>query len=130
MSEPGPISFSLLAAAIAVAGPVLGPYALVVFASAVGCALVMSTEPMPSRWAGVRFIAMGTCVSLLLTGPALWAIQRWTDIPASIALVPVAFLLGLARNRLITFVNQALDAVAAAVSALITAAANRRGGGQ
>lgn len=130
MTEPGPVSFSLLAAAIAVAGPVIGPYALVVFAAAVGCALVMSTEPMSSRMDGVKFIAMGTAVALLLTGPVLWAIQKYTDIPGNIALVPVAFVLGLARNKLVSLINQALDAFAAAANAALNAAANRRGGGQ
>lgn len=130
MTEPGPVTFSLLAAAVAVAGPVIGPYALVVFAATVGCALVMSAEPIPSRWAGLKFIVMGTAVALLLTGPALWAIQKYTDIPGNIALVPVAFVLGLARNKLVGLINQALDAFAAAANAALSAAANRRGGGQ
>lgn len=130
MSEPGPISFSLLAAAVALLGPVLGPYALIVFAAGVGCALVLSVEEMPTRWAGVRFIAIGMAVALLLTGPIVWAVTTYTDVPAHIALIPVAFCLGLARNQLISFITQVLDAIAAGFSAALQAAANRRGGGR
>jgi Na+/melibiose symporter-like transporter len=130
MTEPGPVSFSLVGAAVALAGPVLGPYALVVFAAGVGAGLALSVEKPPTRWAAFRFWLLATAIALLLTGPACWIVDHYTDVPSNIALIPVAFVLGAARTHIGSFINQALDAIAAAVGAALQAAANRRGGGQ
>lgn len=127
MAEPGPVSFSLLGAAVALAGPVLGPYALIVFAAAVGSALALSVEKPSSRWEGLKFLLMGALIALLITGPIVWAVAAFTPVPANIALVPVAFVLGAARNQLLSLIKQALDALAAAAGAFLNA---RRGGGQ
>lgn len=130
MAEPGPVSFSLLGAAVAAFGPVLGPYALIVFAAGIGAALALSTEKPSTRVQGFGFWLLATTISLLLTGPCVWAVSTYTTVPAGIALIPVAFLLGAARNRIVGLTNQALDAFTAAVGAALKAAANLRGGGQ
>lgn len=128
MTDPtGPITFSLLGAFVALLGPILGPYALVVFAAAVGAVLAMSVRPMPSRWAGVRFVLLGAAIALLITGPLVWACQNYLAIPGNIALVPVAFILGLKRDGLVFIVNRAIDGLSAAVTAL-TSSAGQRGG--
>lgn len=127
MTEPGPVSFSLLAAAVSLAGPVLGPYALIVFAAAVGSALALSVQEPMSRWQGLKFLAMGALIALLITGPLVWAVEKYLDVPANIALVPVAFALGAARNQLLSMVTSALGWFTAAASAASNA---RRGGGQ
>jgi hypothetical protein len=130
MTEPGPISFSLLAAAITILGPVVGPYALVLFAACVGSALALSREPAGTRWEGVKFVVMGALVALLITGSIVWGVQKYLDVPGNIALVPVAFALGAARGQLLTLITKALDGVAAVTGVILEAAANRRGGGQ
>lgn len=128
MTEPaGPITFSLLGAFVALLGPILGPYALIVFAAAVGAVLAMSAQPMPTRWAGVRFVLMGAAIALLITGPLIWACQKYLGIPGNIALVPVAFMLGLKRDGLISLVNKLVDGLAAAVASF-TSSAGQRGG--
>jgi hypothetical protein len=130
MTEPGPVSFSLLGAAVAVLGPVLGPYALIVFAAGIGAGLALSVEKPANRWEGFKFWLLATTIALILTGPCVWAVEHYSDVPANIALIPVAFVLGAARSHIGCFVNQALDAIAAAANAALQAAANRRGGGQ
>jgi hypothetical protein len=130
MTEPGPVSFSLLGAAVAVLGPVLGPYALIVFAAGIGAGLALSVEQPANRWEGFKFWLLATGIALILTGPCVWAVEHYSDVPANIALIPVAFVLGAARSHIGSFVNQALDAIAAAFNAALQAAANRRGGGQ
>lgn len=127
MTEPGPISFSLLAAAVSLAGPVLGPYALIVFAAGVGSALALSVEQPMSRLQGLKFLAMGALIALLVTGPVLWAVEEYTPVPASIALVPVAFALGAARNQLLSLITSALGWITAAANAFLE---SRKGGGQ
>lgn len=133
MTEPaGPVSFSLLAVAIAALGPVLGPYALIIFAAGIGAMVALSThkaDPEAPRWAGVKYVAMGTLIALMLTGPCIWLVMRlFPEVPANIALIPVAFVLGLARNKLVDLINLALDGIAATTGAIF----NRgpKGGGQ
>jgi len=130
MTEPGPISFSLLGAAVALAGPVLGPYALIVFAAGVGAGLALSVEKPSTRAEGFRFWLLATLLALLLTGPCVWAVTAYTPIPGNIALVPVAFGLGAARNQIVLITKQLLDAIAARASAAIQFAAGLRGGGK
>lgn len=127
MTEPGPLTFSLLGAFVAVLGPILGPYALIVFAACVGAVLAMSAQPMPSRWAAVRFVLLGAAIALLITGPLVWAAQLYLHIPGNVALVPVAFILGLKREGLVIVVNKAVDGLAAAVSAFTSSAGSRGG---
>lgn len=130
MTEPGPVSFSLLGAVVAVLGPALGPYALIVFAAFVGCLFALGAEPTKTRTDGLKYMAMGVLAALLFTGPALWLVEKYLDVPAHIALTPVALALGACRNKLLEFMQQTLDAVAAAVGVVINAVATRRGGGQ
>lgn len=134
MQEPGgPLSFSLVGVFVAWLGPVLGPYALIVFAAAAGSVLLLSSRKTDSphpRWHGVKFVALGSVIALLLTGPMVWAVEKYTAVPANIALIPVAFVLGLARDRLITLTEKLLDAIAARASAFINSVATFLGGGQ
>jgi hypothetical protein len=130
MTEPGPISFSLLALSVAALGPVVGPYALLIFAAGVGAGLALSVEKVEGLWAGFRFWLMATIVALLLTGPCVWAVSTFTSVPAHIALIPVALLLGAAKPQIAALVKQLLDMIVAAVSSALQAAANRKGGGQ
>lgn len=130
MTEPAPFSFSLLATAVVVLGPTLGPYTLVLFAAGAGTAMALAATPTATRLEGIRFIVLGTFVSLLLTGPAAWLIEKYTDVPGNVALIPVAFVLGLLRGRLYPLITQLADVVATFAASLASAVANRKGGGQ
>jgi hypothetical protein len=131
MSEPaGPVSFSLLGAAVALAGPVLGPYALIVFAAMVGALLALSKASTDGHWAGLRYVALASAIALLITGPICWALATYLGVPANIALIPVAFLLGAKRDALLDFLNQLLDAAAAAFTSALDIAAKRGRGGE
>src|SRR5687768_9942422 len=128
MTEPGPLSFSLVAIAAAALGPVLGPYALIAFAAAVGSLLALSREPAGTRLEGLRFILMGALLALVFTTPVVWAVEKYLDVPARIALVPVAAVLGAFRNHVLTLIKHALDAIPAALGAFLNS--RGRGGGQ
>jgi hypothetical protein len=109
---------------------VLGPWALLVFAAGVGAALALSAEEAGTRWAGLKFLIGGMLVALLLTGPAVWAVQHYTEVPANIAFIPIAFALGLYRSGVVEFIRKVFDAVAAGIGTFLNAAANRRGSGK
>jgi hypothetical protein len=130
MTEPAPVSFSLLAGAIALFGPVLGPYALIVFAAGVGAAIALSVEGTTDRWEGFKFWLLATGLALCLTSPVAWAVEHYTNIPANVALIPVAWVLGMARNHIVSIVKTLLDAIAARVRGFIDSAANVGGGGK
>lgn len=133
ITEPGPFSFSLLGAFVYWLGPVLGPYALIVFAAVVGSMLLLSArtpDATSPRWYGVKFIALGAVIALLLTGPLAWGVHAVTGIPANVALIPLAFMLGLARDKLVALINRLLDAIASRAAAVLSSEASPKGGAE
>lgn len=122
--EPTTSTFIVTGIVAAVLGPVLGPYALIMFAAVVGSLLAMSKTPQATRLAGLKFIAIGVLVALTITGAVIWAVERYTEIPGNVALMPVAFIIGAARLYLLTFIERCLDAFAAGLGFLL----NRRAG--
>lgn len=123
-------SFTLLALFIAWLGPIVGPYALIIFAAVAGSGLALTVEKPTSRLEGLKFVALSTLVTLLLTGPLAWLVEKYTTVPANVALIPVAIVLSAARSRLLPLIHSALDAIAAAAGAALKAAASIRGGEQ
>lgn len=128
MTQPaGPLDFSLLALAIAALGPVLGPFSLIVFAAGAGAGLALSAQGVSSRWEGFRFWIFTTFIALLLTSPCVWIVAKLTDMPANIALIPVAFVLGAGRSQLLPFITKAFESIPAVLGALSNA--GKRGTG-
>ncbi len=124
--EPTTSTFIVTGVVAALLGPVLGPYALIAFGAVVGSLLAMSRTPTATRWEGVKFILVGVLVALSITGPVIWAVERYTDVPGNVALVPVAFVIGAARNYLLTFIERCMDAVSTGLGVLL----NRKAGGK
>lgn len=122
--EPTTTTFIVTGVVATVLGPVLGPYALIMFAAVVGSLLAMSKTPQATRLAGLKFIAVGVLVALTITGAVIWAVERYTDVPGNVALMPVAFIIGAARLYLLTFIERCLDACSAGLGLLL----NRRAG--
>lgn len=129
MTEPaGPISFSLFGIFVAALGPVLGPYALIIFGAGVGAGLALSAHKPSTRWEGVKFWLLATAIALLLTAPIVWAVGKYSDVPAEVALIPVAFVLGAAKPHLMRLISTVLDGLPAVLS--IFSGAGKRGNGQ
>lgn len=108
-------------------GPILGPYLLIVFAAIAGAGLALQVEKPLNRWEGIKFLALSTLVALLLTGPLAWLVEKYTDVPANVALIPVAVVLGLARTRLAPLIHRLLDVLPAGASAASNTAGKRGG---
>ena len=107
-------------------GPILGPLALLIFASVMGALLAMGRVTTMTRWEGLRFVVVGVGISMVLTGLAVWLVEAYTPIPGNIALMPVAFAISLARSSLLGFIEKVLEAATNFVSAF----ASRKGGDQ
>ncbi|MCY1167118.1 hypothetical protein D9M73_70750 [compost metagenome] len=131
MHEPPFQVFAWTGVVAAALGPVLGPFALLLFAAVMGGLLSMSTSTTTTRWEGFKFLAVGVGISFVLTGAAVWAVERYTNVPGNIAFMPVAFFIAAGRSKLMGLIDLAIGAV----GALLTIWANRKsdqqkGGGQ
>lgn len=105
MTEPPAASagaVGLTAALIALAGPVVGEYSAILFCSFIGAMWALSgrsqSEHLP-RAEGAWFVArmMGTAV--VFSGSVAWAIERYWNVPAHLALAGVAFFIAFMGDR-------------------------------
>jgi len=110
MHEPTFSAFAWTGLVATLLGPVVGPLALLLFAAVMGSLLAMSRTTTTTRWEGFKFLAVGVGISLVLTGLAVWAVERYTPIPGNIALMPVAFVIAAARNSLMGLIEMAIAA--------------------
>lgn len=89
---------SLTVLSVAVLGPTLGPYALIVFAALAGALWPLSAADTPSKVAGAWFMLRCTLTAVLLTASLASMIEMAWDYSAMEALAPVAFLIGALGN--------------------------------
>lgn len=108
-------------------GPVLGPLALLVFAAFTGGLLAMSSTTTTTRWDGVKFLFIAVAISLILTGLAVYLVEKYTAIPGNIAMMPVAFVIAASRNYIMAFIDMGIKAAGGALAGLF---AGRKGGDQ
>lgn len=125
MHEPGASGFVLTSAAVALLGPTLGPFALVVFGAVAGSFLAMSKVGTMTRWQGVVYVFVGVVLSLALSGICIWLLEKHTAVPGHLALVPVAFVIAAGRDQLLELVKRILGAAGDFVEAIF----RRKGGG-
>jgi hypothetical protein len=112
MHEPNIPVFVVAGVISSMLGPVLGPFVMLLFAAVMGGLLAMSRNATTTRWEGVKFLAFGVGISLVLTGIAVWALERYTAIPGNIALMPVAFFIAASRNSLLVLIEKSIDSAA------------------
>lgn len=89
---------SLTVLSVAVLGPTLGPYALIVFAALAGALWPLSAADTPSKVAGAWFMLRCTLTAVLLTASLASMIELAWGYSAMEALAPVAFLIGALGN--------------------------------
>jgi len=94
MAEPSTSTLSITALAIAVLGPMAGPYALIVFAALAGALWPLSTMPTVTRLQGAAFLVR--VVALAVTA-AYW-IESTYKVPAVESVALVAFAIGAMGN--------------------------------
>lgn len=121
MTEPTVTTFIGAGAAAALLGPVLGPYALIVFGAVAGSLLAMGKVRTATWREGAWFVLVGVLLATAITGAVAWALETYLQIPAPIALMPVSAAIGAGRNALLGLI----EGVFAALSALI----GRKGAG-
>lgn len=98
MAEPSASSISITALAIAVLGPMAGPYALIVFAALAGALWPLSTMPTVTRMQGAAFLLRVVAGAVVLTGSAAYWIETTYRVPAVESVALVAFGIGAMGN--------------------------------
>lgn len=118
MPEPTSTSagVSLAVLAVALLGPMAGPYALIVFAALAGALWPLSGAETMTRAAGAWLLLRCTLTAVVLTSALSLALQSYWAIPAHEALAPVAFAIGALGNGW----RPVIDAVAGAIQALVS----------
>nr|WP_319566322.1 hypothetical protein [uncultured Rhodoferax sp.] len=122
MAEPTISAYIVTGAVAAVLGPILGPVSLITFGAVAGSMLAMGKASTQTRLEGAKFILVGILIALAITGSVSWVLERFLSIPSSVALMPVAAIIGAARNSILALMDRAVESF----SALIT----RKGGEQ
>lgn len=98
MAEPSATSLSITALAIAVLGPMAGPYALIVFAALAGALWPLSTMPTVTRAQGAAFLLRVVLGAVVLTSSAAYLIEHLYQVPAIESFALVAFAIGAVGN--------------------------------
>lgn len=125
MPEPTSASgLSLAAVAIALLGPMAGPYALIVFAALAGALWPLSASETISKAAGAKLLLRCTLTAVALTSALALAMQRHLEIPAVEALSPVAFLIGALGNGW----RPVFDAIGSGLSFVVARISGQQGG--
>ncbi len=112
---------SLATLAVALLGPMAGPYALIVFAALAGALWPLSAADTMTRTAGFWLLLRCTLTAVALTSAMSLVLQSQWQIPANEALAPVAFAIGALGNGW----RPVFEAVGAALQAVLS----RVGGG-
>ena len=115
MAEPASTStISITALAVALLGPMAGPYALIVFAALAGSLWPISAVEATSRVASAFLLFRCTAMAVVFTGAAANWIQSHYAIQSHEAMAPVAFFIGAFGNgwrSVITAIGDAFRAV-------------------
>ena len=124
MAEPTTATFIGAGAATALLGPVLGPYTMIVFGAVAGSMLAMgraSTDQYDgSAWyakylEAARFVLVGVLMATAITGFVAYLLEKYFEIPSSIALMPVAAAIGVGRNALLGLIDALFTRLAALI---------------
>jgi hypothetical protein len=96
MAEP---QTTVMAAVVAAVAPLAGQYAVIVFAALAGSLWALSAAQTATRLDGAKLLLRLVLTAAVLTGFVAWALEAKTGFPASKAVAPVAFFIGMFGDR-------------------------------
>jgi hypothetical protein len=96
MAEP---QTSATAAIVAAVAPLAGQYAVIVFAALAGSLWALASAKTETRLDGAKLLLRLVLTAAVLTGFVAWALEQQTGFPASKAVAPVAFFIGMFGDR-------------------------------
>lgn len=118
MTEPiAPAAVGIVALAVAVLGPLAGPYVVIMLAALAGALWALASEPTASRAdAGLLVFRLMLTATVLAGGLAWWLedVYKW---PAHQVLAPTAFVVGMGGNRWRALIDAVIKMVAGRIGA-------------
>lgn len=90
---------STTAAVMAAAAPLAGQYAVIVFAAIGGSLCALSMAKTTTRVDGAKLLMRVVLTATALTGAIAWLLEAKAGLPASKAIAPVAFFIGMFGDR-------------------------------
>jgi hypothetical protein len=100
VTEPTiPASVGIVTVAVALLGPLAGPYAVIVLSALAGALWALSAAPTANRADGAWLVLRLVLSATMLTGGVAWWLERTYDWPVHQVLAPVAFGIGMGGNR-------------------------------
>lgn len=122
MPEPtSTASLSLTVLAVAVAGPLAGPYAVIVFAAMAGAMWPLSAHTTGSKLAGAWLLLRCTLTAVFMTAILAKLLEKHAGVPVNEGLAPVAFAIGALGNGW----RPVFEALSGAMSALVGRSAQK-----
>ena len=119
MPEPTSTStVSLAALAVAMLGPMAGPYALIVFAALAGSLWPISSAEATSRVSSAFLLIRCTMMAVVFAGGAAELIQARYAVQAHSSLAPVAFFIGALGNGWRAVISSIGDALRTVIGRL------------
>lgn len=91
-------------------GPLIAPTVLIVFGAVAGSVWTMSKAETDGRWSGVRYVFVGVLLAMTITSFSAWMVEFFFKIPTSVALMPLAALIGARRDALLDLIDTAIGA--------------------
>jgi hypothetical protein len=89
----------IVTVAVALLGPMAGPYAVIVLSALAGALWALSAQATPNRIAGGLLVARLVLTAVVLAGGVAWIIDSQYHWPAHQTLAPVAFAIGMGGDR-------------------------------
>jgi hypothetical protein len=100
MAEPTvPASVGIVTLAVALLGPMAGPYAVIVLSALAGALWALAAAPTESRRAGAWLVLRLVLTAVVLAGGVAWGLESQYGWPAHQLLAPVAFATGMGGDR-------------------------------
>lgn len=87
-------SIGLLGLFVTLLGPLLGPWAFILFGATLGAATALSARDTSTAWQGAKFVMRVVCTSLFFTGAITAALMRTVDWPVELVVGAVAYVIG------------------------------------
>ncbi len=131
MAEPtSTTGVSIAALAIAIAGPLAGPYALILFAALAGSLWPLSAAATITRTAGAWLVLRCTLTSVVLTGGASAWMGAQYGWQVNELIAPVAFIFGAMGNGWRAVVETVTGIVSSLVQRVGVAKVESKGDGK
>ena len=116
MTEPvAPVAVGIVALSVALAGPLAGPYFVILLAALAGALWALAAEPTANRADAALLVFRLMLTATVLAGGLAWWLEHVYQWPAHQVLAPAAFIVGMGGNRWRALIDAVIKMVASRI---------------